>query len=157
MKWRGWLLDKFRNSIFGIILATFCWSSPSSRLSEISNKVIRLLGLRGSSWPIKELFLRTRDPSLVLFSSSQMGKLPVKLLWERSTTVNLNWCRRKPGRSPMSLQLDSIRAFNWNRGTQPTGYSVSTSNLLLFLPSLTTWKLEWLAKEPKENEPSKWL
>ena len=94
MKWRGGLLDKFRNSIFGIILATFCWSSPSSRLSEISNKVIRLLGLRGSSWPIKELFLRTRDPSLVLFSSSQMGKLPVKLLWERSTTVNLNWCRR---------------------------------------------------------------
>ena len=156
MKWRGGLLDKFRNSIFGIILATFCWSSPSSRLSKISNKVIRLLGLRGSSWPIKELFLRTRDPSLVLFSSSQMGKLPVKLLWDRSTTVNLNWCRRKPG-SPMSLQLDRTRAFNRNRGIQPTGYSVYTSNLLLSLPSMTTWSLEWLAKELKENEPSNWL
>ena len=135
----------------------FSWSCPSNWLSKISNELIRVLGPRGSSWPIKELFLKSRTSSLVLFSSNQLGKLPIKLLCERSTPSNLNWYWRKPGRSPVSLQLDGVRPLNWNKGTQPTGYSVSTSNLLLSLPSMTTLSLEWLEKELKENEPSNWL
>ena len=99
--------------IFGIIWATFSWSCPSNWLCEISNELIRVLGPRRSSWPFKELFLRSRNSNLVLFSSSQLGKLPVKLLWERSTTINLNWYWRKPGRSPVRFQLKQGNPTNW--------------------------------------------
>ena len=113
-----------------------------------------------SRTPVKLLLSKLRYSSFVLLSNNQVGISPVILLWLRSTILKSYWLGRKLGNTQLGqlrVQLDNRRIFNWNRGNDHIGFSVSTFKYLLLLARSKTTSLEWLNSEPKWIEPSKWL